>query len=380
MTKPTLLLLAAVAGLYAQAPVYKVDPFWPGPLPNKWSMQQVVDLYVTKDDHIWFLNRSQDIRPDETGAATIPPRAECCVRGPEVIELDPNGKVLHAWGGPNYVPGWPQHLQSMAVDGEGNVWISGTEPGDSIQKFSPEGKLLWDFGRRWPKGREFKQDNQSVELLSGIEDFGLDNDAQEIYVSDGARNKRILVFDMKTGAFKRGWGGHGLPLAEIDNDPTPPYDISGPPPELKQFVPLLHCVHVSRDGMVYVCERGNDRMQVFTREGKWVMSFTVHPSTQARGPNCGGPFAKSGPCGTVFNMAFSADPEQKYLFIADGTNNMVWIHERKTGQLVGSFGGAGRYAGNLHWIDTIGTDSKGNIYTGEVEDGKRIQKFVRVNP
>jgi len=376
------LLVGASCVAHGQAaPIYKVDPYWPKPLPNKWSMQQVVDLFVDhKNDHVWMINRSADAKPDELGAATTPARADCCVLGPEILELDPKGNVVRAWGGKDYVPGWPSHLQSMAVDREGNVWISGTEPGDSIQKFSADGKLLWDFGHRWPKGRELKQDNQGTEFLPGIEDFGLDDEAQEIFVADGARNKRVLVFDMRTGAFKRGWGGHGTPLSEIDNDPVPPYDISGPPPELQQFVPALHCIHVSRDGLVYVCERGNDRMQVFTREGKWVMSFPVHPSTQARGPDCGAPFGMTGPCGTTFNMAFSADRAQKYLLIADGTNNMVWIHDRKSGKLVSAFGGNGRYAGNLHWIDTIGTDSKGNVYTGEVEDGKRIQKFVLTNP
>lgn len=364
-----------------QAPTYQVDPFWPQPLPNKWSMQQVVDLFIDRhNDHIWMINRAGDARPDELSASMQPARSECCVLGPEIIELDPEGRVVRGWGGKDYVPGWPTHLQSMAVDREGNVWISGTDLGDSIQKFSPDGRLLWDFGHRWPKGLPFTENNQQTELLPGIEDFGLDDDAQEIYIADGARNKRVLVFDMKTGVFKRGWGGHGTPLNAIDNDPVPDYDISGPPPELQQFVPALHCIHVSHDGLVYVCERGNDRMQVFTREGKWVTSFTVHPSTQARGPNCGPPFGTSAPCGTTFNMAFSADPAQKYLLIADGTNNRVWIHERKDGALLGSFGGNGRYAGNLHWIDTIGTDSKGNVYTGEVEDGKRIQKFLLKNP
>jgi len=339
-------------------------------------MQQIVDLFVDKNDHIWMINRSADARPDELGAATTPPRAECCVRGPEILEFDPDGNVIKGWGGPAYAPGWPNRLQSMEVDRQGNVWISGTDLGDSLVKFSGDGKILWDLGHRWPKGKEFKQDNQQTELLPGIEDFDLDEDAHEIYITDGSRNKRVLVFDMDTGAFKRGWGGHGVPLSEIDNDPTPPYDISGPPPDQMQFAPALHCVHLSKDGLVYICERGSDRIQVFTKQGKFVTSYFVHPSTQARGPNCGGPFAKVPPCGTVFNMTFSHDPQQKYLLVADGTNNMVWILDRKDGTVMGSFGGNGHYAGNLHWIDTIGMDSKGNVYTGEVEDGKRIQKFV----
>ena len=373
-------LLLGVAAL-AQAqnpPVYKVDPFWPKPLPNRWSMQQIVDLFVDKDDHIWAINRA-DPRPDEMGAASVPPRAECCVLGPEILEFDQSGAVLKGWGSQNFVPGWPNRLQSFVVDREGNVWISGTDPGDSIIKLDGDGKLLWDFGHRWPKGKELKQDNRQTEFLMGVEDFELDLDASEIYVADGARNKRILVYDMNTGAFKRGWGGHGVPLSEIDNDPTPQYDLSGPPPDLKPFAQTIHTLHLSKDGLLYIGERGADRVSVYKKDGTFVTSFFVHPSTQARGPNCGGPFGEDGPCGTTYNMSFSADPEQKYLFVADGTNNMVWIFNRKTGEQAGAFGGAGRYAGQLHWIDTVATDSKGNIYTGEVEDGKRIQKFVPAN-
>ena len=373
-------VLGLAAGVGAQdPPIYKVDPFWPKPLPNKWIMQQVVDSYVDRNDHIWIINRF-DPRPDEMLASFTPPRAECCTGGPEILEFDQAGNLVQGWGKPNYVPGWPARLQSFVVDREGNVWISGTALGDSIVKFSNDGKLLWDFGHRWPKGQEYKQDNQQTDVLPGIEDFDLDEDAREIYVADGARNKRVMVYDMNTGAFKRGWGGHGIPLSEIDNDPTPPYDTSGPPPDSKQFVQALHCIHLSDDGLVYVCERGANRIQVFTRQGAFVTSIFVRPQTLARGPECGGPFnAKLGPCGTTYNMSFSHDPQQRYIFVADGTNNMVWIHNRRSGALVGSFGGNGRYAGMLHWIDTIATDSKGNLYTGEVEDGKRVQKFVLTN-
>jgi DNA-binding beta-propeller fold protein YncE len=365
------------------APVYKVDPAWPKRLPNKWSMQQIVDIYVDKDDHIWVLNRADDARPDELGAATTPPRSECCVLGPEVLEFDTDGNVLKAWGGQDYVAGWPGRLQTLAVDREGNVWMSGTRPGDSIIKFSSEGKLLWDFGHRGPKvpAEQVKQDNQQTATFPpGIGGFDFDEDAHEIYISDGFLNKRILVYDMNTGAFKRGWGGHGVPLSEIDNDPTPNYDPSGPPPDQKQFAPALHCAHVSKDGLVYVCERGSDRIQVFTKQGKFVNSFFVHPSTQSRGEHCGGIWStKDPPCGTVYNLTFSHDPQQKYLLVADGTNNMIWILDRKTGTVAGSFGGNGRYAGQLHWVDSIAVDSKGNAYTGEVEDGKRIQKFILTN-
>jgi hypothetical protein len=223
-----------------------------------------------------------------------------------------------------------------------------------------------------------KQNNQQTDVFpGGIFFFDLDEDARELYIVD---SKRVLVYNMDSGAFKRGWGGHGIPLSEIDNDPTPPYDTSGPPPDQKQFAPALHCVHISVDGLVYVCERGSDRVQAFTKEGKFVSSFFVHPSTPSRGAECGGPGSLMfGMCGTVYNLTFSHDPLQNYVLVADGTNDAIWLHDRKDGHLVGSIGSNGRMAGQFHWIDAIAMDSHGNLYTGEVDTGKRVQKFVLTN-
>jgi hypothetical protein len=142
----------------------------------------------------------------------------------------------------------------------------------------------------------------------------------------------------------------------------------------------LHCVHISVDGFVYVCERGSDRVQVFTREGKFVSSFFVHPSTPARGTECGGPGSTMfGMCGTVYNLTFSHDALEQYVMVADGTNDKIWIHDRKDGMVVSSIGNNGRMAGQFHWIDAIGMDSHGNLYTGEVDTGKRVQKFILMN-
>ena len=184
------------------------------------------------------------------------------------------------------------------------------------------------------------------------------------------------------GAFKRGWGGKGIPLSEIDNNPTPDYDISGPPPDQTQFAPALHCVHFSRDGLVYVCERGSDRVQVFTKQGKFVRQWFVHPSTEARGAELwrtrGALRRRRAARSTTWRL--SSDPaaalrvhRRRY------RQHGVDLTTGNDGTLAGSFGGNGRYAGQLHWIDAVAVDSKGNVYTGEVEDGKRIQKFVPVN-
>jgi DNA-binding beta-propeller fold protein YncE len=368
------------------APAYRVDPFWPKPLPHKWIMQQVPTLAVGPDDHVWVFNRSRQIRPDENGASTNPPRTECCIAGPAVLEFDPAGNLIQGWGGPGYVANWPVE-QTINVDRDSNVWISGTGRGESILKFSRDGKLLKDFGHRPPPlpaqqtpPLPLVENNQQTDvLISGVAGFDFDEDARELYVADTEFiNKRILVFDMESGAFKRGWGGKGVPLSEIPNERVPAYDTSGPPPDIKEFN-VLHCIHLSNDGLVYVCDRGNDRVQVFTKQGKFVTQFWIHTSTPARGAECGGPGSdKYGPCGTVFNLAFSPAPQQNFVFIADGANDKVWIVNRRTGMVVGAIGDNGRMAGQFHFIDGVATDSKGNIYTGEVETGKRVQKFVPV--
>jgi hypothetical protein len=363
-------------------PMFKVDPFWPKiPLPNRWSMQQVTGLYVNdKNGHVWFLNRAQAADGDEIGGGDNPPRIDCCVRGPEAVELDHEGNVVQAWGGPGFADGkWPTALQTIIEDREGNVWISGTAAQDSILKFSHDGtKLLWDFGHRPPKGEPFKETNQNTDMMVSKGRFNLDQDAREIYV---IQQKRVVIYDMDTGAFKRGWGGHGMPLSEITNDRIPAYKFTGgPPPEEKNMVPDLHFVEFDKDGLVYIGERGQDRIEVYTKQGKFVKEFYVSPNTPSqRAEDCGGlQETKRPPCGTTYKMVFSKEGNQKYMYVADGTNNVVWILERATGKTLGHFGSNGKYAGQFHWINAIGTDTEGNIYTGEVEQAKRIQKFVPV--
>ena len=383
--------LMAVAGLRAQgppaqavdehgAPIFRVDPFWPKPLPNRWSMQQVTGLHVDHLDRIWFLNRGNAAEGDEVGGAGTPPRIDCCVRGPEVIELDQDGTVVHAWGGPGYHPLWPTNLQTVIADTKGFVWIAGTNPQDSILKFTRDGTFVWDFGHRPPPGAEkLPENNQETGFLTNKGRFQLDESANELYI---IQQKRVLVYDASTGAFKRGWGGHGMPLSEITNERIPSYTWTGaPPPDEKNFVPDLHFLEISRDRLVYVGERGQNRIEVFTPEGKFVREFYVSPGTpgQRVTDGCGGlNNPKLPPCGTTYKLAISRDPQQKHLYVADGTNNRVWILDRQSGRTLGSFGGNGRSAGQLHWINAIGQDSKLNIYTGEVEHAKRIQKFAPV--
>src|ERR1041384_5460825 len=368
----------------APVPVYQVDPFWPRPFKDpKWMIQAIPVMATDYEDHIWAISRSNDLRPDEGMAGTNPPRGDCCIAAPEILEFDQQGNLLEAWGNPTYHEGWPPagNIHAIVVDKEHNVWISGSGRGNSIQKYTRDGKFLWDFGHRGPKpvaGQPLpplQQNNQQTDILpNGVFIFTLDEPAQEIYLVEG---KRVLVYGYD-GSFKRGWGGHGMPLSEITNTPTPPYQwTGGPPPELKEFAPALHCVHIAQDGLVYVCERGMNRIQVLTKQGTFVTSFQVAPNTPARGNICDP--EKFGMCGSTYNLTFSHDPGQQYVLIADGTNHRVWIHDRHTGELKGSVGSPGRMAGQFFWIDAIASDSMGHIYTGEVNSGKRVQKFVLKN-
>ena len=200
-----LILVANFAARAQDVPKYKVDPFWPKPLPHKWLMQGVPVMVVDKDDHIWVMNRPRDVNPDEVGAASKPPRTDCCVAAPAVLEFDTEGNVLQGWGGPGYVPGWPAEgnphpgagaEHGILVDREGNVWLSGSARGDTIMKFTGDGKLLWEFGHRGPRPKPgeaappAKQNNQDTDIFpTGIFFFDLDEDAKEIYIVDA---KRVL--------------------------------------------------------------------------------------------------------------------------------------------------------------------------------------------
>jgi hypothetical protein len=371
------------------APQYRVDPFWPKPLPNKWSMQQVVGIWVDQRDHVWFLNRGVAALPIELVAEGNPSPALCCVRGPELIEMDPEGNVVNAWGGPTFHPKWPRTLQTVIVDTKGFVWIAGEANEDSILKFTRDGKLVWDFDHR-PTAEQAKmpETNQETSYLLNKGRFQLDEVANEIYIIN---QKRVLVYDASTGAFKRGWGGHGMPLSEVTNDPIAGYKwTGGPPPEEKNFVPNLHFVEISKDRRVYIGERGQNRIQVFTTEGKWLQDIYVSPNSPAQRGGCGGLNIPNAPamavpmtfyqsiCGTMYKMVISKDPQQKYLFVADAHNDVIWTVERQSGKTLGYFGGSGRYAGQMTFPNAIGTDTRGNVYVGEVDMGKRIQKFAPV--
>ena len=337
-----------------EPPKFKVDPSWPKELPNNWIMGQVGGMAVDRHDHIWVLQRPSLDTVDELGASQTPPLSQCCFAAPPVLVFDAQGNLLRSWGGPGEGFDWPKREHGIYVDKDDNVWISGAGTGDrQILKFKNDGHFLMQIGH--PSADPANSLRTDIlGLPAGME---LDSDAHEIYIADGYMNKRVIVYDSDKGTFKRLWGAYGNP--PNDEDPGA-YNPAAPPDQ--QFRNPVHCVHISRDCLVYVCDRVNDRLQVFTKQGKFVKEFFVRPQTLA--------------IGSVWQLAFSTDENQKYLLVADGENNVIWTLRRADGAVVGQTGHNGRNAGQFHWVHQVVSDTQGNLYTGEVDTGKRIQKFI----
>ncbi len=359
-----LFILAIAALVQAQGvPNYKVDPSWPKQLPNNWIMGQVGGMAVDSNDHIWVFQRPRSNTVDELSAAQNPPQAQCCIAAPSVLEFDKDGNLLKSWGGPGHAPNWPASEHGIYVDRAGNVWLSGnslktdTAPQDRvILKFSNDGKLLMTIGRPV----DGPDNNQDTSYVSRVSSMDADEAAGELYVADGYGNRRVMVFDMNTGAFKRGWGAYGIPLSQIDNGPLPVFTLGSAP--AKQFLGPVHCIRLSRDGFVYVCDRTSNRIQVFAKDGKFVKEIFVRKETLGNG--------------AAWTVNLSSDPQQRYLLVGDGRNNVIWMVNRNDGTVAGSLGHNGRNAGQFHWVHQVVLDSQGNMYTGEVDTGKRVQKFI----
>ena len=342
----------------AAAPTFRVDPNWPKPLPNNWILGQVSGIATDARDHVWVLQRPGTLTEDERGAALNPPLSKCCVPAPSVLEFDAAGTLLRAWGGPGAGYNWPENEHGMYVDAKGFVWITGNGNNDGqVLKFTPDGRFVLQIGKVGPQTGS--ADTTRLGRAAGVE---VDVDAREVYVADGYHNNRVIVFDSETGAYKRHWGAYGTPPIAVD---TPAGRRTAPPTstQLTTFDSPVHCVRVARDGLVYVCDRLNNRVQVFRKDGSYVKEFSVEPLTAGNG--------------AVWDLVLSRDPQQRFLHMADGRNNQILTLLRDTGAVVGSAGRPGRYAGELHWVHDLAVDSQGNLYAGEVDTGKRAQKFVR---
>ena len=335
------------------APGFEVDPLWPKPLPNHWVVGMAIGVSVDDQDNIWIVHRDNLLGANEAAASQDPPTASCCVKAPPVLEFDPAGNVIGSWGGPHEGYDWPNSNHGITVDYKGNVWIGGNEGNDAqVLKFTKAGKFIMQIG----KPGQGKGSNDTENFGRAAKIF-VDPNANEAYIADGYGNKRVVVVDADTGKFKRYWGAYGN---KPDDTNLGPYDPKAP--HAQQFRNPVHCADLSNDGLLYVCDRPNDRIQIFKPDGTFVKEVFVATNTLGDG--------------SVWDIAFSKDPQQKYLYLADGKNEKIYIFDRASMEILTSFGDGGRQPGQWFAVHSIAVDSKGNIYTTETYEGRRLQKFV----
>ncbi len=349
--------LGAADRQLVQAPRFEVDPMWPKPLPNHWILGSVIGVGIDSRDHVFIIHRGDSTlnQRTEAGMNATPPIAECCQSAPPIVEFDAEGNLVKAWGGPSKEKEyeWPSSNHGISIDDKDNVWVGGNGRVDShMLKFTHDGKFLMQIG----KPGLMPSSNDSTHF-GRVAKISFDAKAQEAYVADGYGNKRVAVVDMKTGALKRYWGAYG---SKPDDANLGPYDPSAP--LAKQFRNPVHCAEPSTDGHVYVCDRPNDRIQVFTKDGQFVKEVRIAPATRGDG--------------SVWDIAFSRDAAQKYLYLADGKNERVYVMDRQSLEILTSFGDGGRQPGQFFAVHSIATDSRGNVYTTETYEGKRLQKFT----
>jgi hypothetical protein len=375
---------ASLEAAAVQAPRFEVDPLWPKPLPNKWILGQTIGVSVDARDHVWIIHRAGSLEPGEVHATTNPPIAQCCAPAPPILEFDAAGNLVGHWGGPGNGYDWPDSNHGITVDYRGNVWIGGNgrgsppaaagrgqpAPGQNRQqdesqtggtqsfndnmvlKFTQDGKFLMQIG----KARSSKGSNDIANLRLPAKTF-VDKETNELYVADGYGNHRVIVFDAETGKYKRHWGAYGNKPDDVD---LGRYDPKAPPAQ--QFRNPVHCADLSVDRLLYVCDRVNNRVQVFKPEGTFVKEGFFNKETLGSG--------------SAWDVAFSKDPQQKYLYLADGENAKVHVILRDSLELLTSFGEGGRQPGAFYGVHSLATDSKGNLYTTETYRGQRVQKFV----
>lgn len=389
------LLATATQGGTVQAPRFEVDPLWPRPMPNHWLLGSATGLAIDERDHVYVVHLTDSfVARTEIGAGTITEAGGCCLSAPNVLEFDPAGNLVNSWGGPGQGYDWPSQNAGIAIDPMGNVWIGGVGGMDTrVLKFTKDGKFVAQYGsavsmtttptgvaqpdtayQGVSQGRAARGGGRggrggrggpppmappastSMAMFGGAAAFSFDRGAGEAYVADGFRNRRVAVVDMNTGAIKRFFGAYGSAPSDT---PLPAYNPSTPP--ARQFS-TVRCVERATDGLVYVCDSKNNRLQVFRGDGSFVREGTLVPGTLGNG--------------SVWDVTFSRDAQQRYLYVADGSNMKVHVLERLSLEHLTSFGDGGRYPGQFLAVSAIATDSRGNLYTVEADQGKRLQRFL----
>jgi hypothetical protein len=416
-----------------KTPGFVVDASWPQPLPNNWLLGQIGGLYVDQHDHVWVYNRARTMSTDEAGLEGPVPGAknekgqpvdgigqerpwgsvsDCCKAAPSVLEFDADGKMLRAWGGPSdpgFLGGkckaeagciWPNSEHGIYVDQNDNVWLSGNAavPGGKapwstnkaggdgfVLKFDIDGNFKLRIGGT-PKGPSSNDTNSGINgtpVLYQAADMVVDPATNRLYVSDGYGNRRVLIVDANTGKYIGHFGAYGSnpvddAAAKAAGEWMNDYTKGNKKPAF--FRNPVHCVKIANDGKIYVCDRGNDRIQVFDKNDPTLGKPCSNPTGQ---PGKCGFLAeqfvseKTNIIGTAVSMNFSTDKAQSCLYIGDNANQTIYILGRSNLQELGRLGRSGRNAGEFHYLHQVSVDSKGNIYTGEVDTAKRIQKFLR---
>ena len=354
---------ALVVGSVAQAadtriegapggPRFQVNPFWIKPLPHQWILGQVAGVAVDRHDHVWIVHRPKSLSVDELGL--FHKSAKCCVAAPPVIELDPQGKVVRAWGGPGQGYDWFENEHGIYVAPNGDVWLAGNGKTDRhVLKFSKEGKFLLQIGT--PGAVQSSNDTQNLGRPAHM-DFDLS--ANELYVADGYQNRRVIVFDATDGSYKRHWGAYGGKPVDGEFER---FNVKS-----EQFGNPVHCVRLLRNGQLAICDRAQNRIQIFKKDGQFARQLDIDVETKDN---------KTG-WGSVYDVV--EDLKGPYLYVADGTNNEIKIVDLRSEKIVGVVGRSGRNAGDFHVLHNIAIDSKGNLYTSEVDNAKRVQKFQRI--
>lgn len=355
----------------SQMPIFTWDPTWPQmPLPMQWTLGNVTGVTVDPDDHVWILQRPFSIaHGSEDGLEHDPPTASCCRMAPPVIEFDQAGNVGRSWGGPGAGYSWPEHAvedmherhdairdwsgeHGVHADDSGHLWISNNAPKGSdahVLKFDRDGRHVLTVGTVGKS--EGSHDTTALGKPAGI---AVNPRTNEVFIADGYANRRVIVFDANSGAYKRHWGAYGRPP---DDTVTEPGCVPDAPPPSQFRIP--HAIRISADDRVYVGDRGNCRVQVFRTDGTYLDEVLV-----GLVPN-----------GSVFDVEFSADAEQRFLYVLDGRNKKVWILRRADLEVLGSFGCGGHFGGCFYVPHTMAVDSAGNLYVGDVQEGKRVQRF-----
>ncbi|MCY4635995.1 MAG: hypothetical protein OXG04_16065 [Acidobacteria bacterium] len=340
-------VLGAAPAAAQEAPRYELDPLWPKlPFGEQWLTGGLGGMCVG-GDRIFILNRQNVVPADLDGARPAPP----------IIELDAEGDVVGGWGDPVQIG---DRLHDCHVNADGSLWVVAAGTG-VVQKYAGDGSELllqigetgkYDSSDGTRQGEPLNSDRAQFFLPASID---VDEQTGDIYVADGevgGGNFRIAVLDSE-GTFLRQW-----PLHRAEGE---------------DVVPLPHCLRVSNDGLVYVCDRRADRIQVYDRMGKFVRDIDLlfDPVTPRDA-------SRTGTRGTAVVLAFSPDPEQRLLFVLNQNSVMVDVVDRQSGEVLTSFGGGpGRYRGQFTLPHGIGVDSAGNVYVAE-QEGRRIQKFVPV--